>query len=657
MKSRTLCVVQLGLAVLLSAVFGCGTDGEGDAAGSIPAGPPPACNPLASEHDCLAPFPSNVFLVRDPATHSGARVEIPESALPKDIFGRPFDVSRVHGADGFAIGTQIFAVLGEAVDPSNLATYDPERPELLERSLAPTSPTLLIDTVTRQRVFHLAEPDPRADSPRRQALLLRPLVRLTPGRRYVVALRGLRNASGTTIPAPAGFRQLRDRAVTDAQLLPLSERYEREVFPVLAQLGVERAELQLAWDFTVRSEEDATADLLAIRNDALERWRRNPPAVRVTKVGPSERPEIARRIEGTIEVPLYLESARPSARIHRDPATGRPAANGTTKFSFLALIPHSVLQGSEPARFLQFGHGFFGSVGEMEGGYLPQFLQDFRWVGIGTEWWGMSQADLTAVAADLLNDPSLAIRFTDRVHQAMVNFMALGIARSQLAREAAFQADGRPLFDPSRLYFIGLSQGHLLGTTYVALAPDIERAVLAVGGADFTFIMFRSRAFGLFLGIIAGMFPDPLDQQKMTILLQSVFDRIDPLTYSAHIVRDPYPPARAKQVLLQMATGDAEVPNLATEFHARALGIPLAVPAPVRVPQLATAPYPINGSALAVYGYSVDPFPGVLAIPPTDPNDAHEGQRELHAAQRQVDRFLRPDGRIESFCDGVCDPE
>jgi hypothetical protein len=191
----------------------------------------------------------------------------------------------------------------------------------------------------------------------------------------------------------------------------------------------------------------------------------------------------------------------------------------------------------------------------------------------------------------------------------------------------------------------------------VALSPDIERAVLAVGGADFTFIMFRSRAFGLFLGLIAGMFPEPLDQQKMTILLQSIFDRIDPLTYSPHIVHDPYPQSPRKRVLLQMGTGDAEVPNLATELHARALGIPLAVPSAVRIPQLPTASYPIDGSALAVYAYAADPFPGVLAIPPTDPNEVHEGQRELLAAQRQVDRFLRPGGKIESFCSGVCDPE
>ena len=228
--------VRVGLVVLAAAVVvlaGCGSDGEGESARTIPEGPPPACNPVAAELDCLAPYPSNVFLVRDATTRSGARVEIPATALPKDITGRPFDVSRLYGADGFPIGTQVFALLGEAIDPGNLPTYDPQRPELLERSLARNSPTVLLDTVTGQRVLHLAEPDPRATSGRRQALLVRPLVRLTPGRRYIVALRDLRSPTGVLLPSPDGFRQIRDRQVVAPELVPWAQRYEREIFPVL----------------------------------------------------------------------------------------------------------------------------------------------------------------------------------------------------------------------------------------------------------------------------------------------------------------------------------------------------------------------------------------------------------------------------------------
>ncbi|GIW44498.1 MAG: hypothetical protein KatS3mg077_1780 [Candidatus Binatia bacterium] len=642
---------------LLGALAGCGSDGDPSTSSVVPIPePPPGCNPLAPEFDCLLPFPSNVFTVADGEYPSGRRVAIPDSALPHDIHDRPFDPSRVHVADGFSMGTQILALLGDAVDLANLATYDPSDPGRLLRSLAPSSPTVILDADTGERVFHLVDLDPRATNDARRAIVLRPLVRLAPRHRYIVALRRLTDPSGRPLPAPSGFRQLRDRTITDQVLAALAPYYESAIFPALARAGVDRRELQLAWDFTVESEEHVTRDLLAMRDDALNRFAASPPPVTITKVEPSRRNELARRIEGTVEVPLYLQSARPGAAIRRD-ASGKPMATTTVRVPFLALVPRTAEESPRPLRLLQFGHGFFGSVAEMELGYLPRFLQDFGFVALGTEWWGMSQADLTTVAADLLNDPSLAIRFTDRVHQAMINFLGLAAAREQLLQLPAFRGPNAPVADPGELYFIGLSQGHILGSTYLTLSPDIERAMVGVGGADFTFIMFRSRAFGLFLGIIAGMFPDPLDQQKMTVLLQTVFDRIDPLTYAPYLVSAPLPRARAKRILMQMGTGDAEVPNLSTELHARAAGIPLALPSAHLVPQLPTVSFPVDGSALAVFHYDIEPFPAIQPIPPTEPNEVHEGQRELRSAQRQVDAFFRPGGLIENFCEGPCDPE
>jgi len=648
-------VVVFGLVCVL--MSGCGSDGEPTSTTvELPPGPPPACNPLAAEFDCLLPFPSNVFLVEDATLPSGRRVAIPATALPHDMYDRPFDPSRVHVADGFSMGTQILALLGDRVDTAALATYDPREPGRLLRSLAPDSPTLILDAATGERVFHLVDVDPRASDDARRALVLRPLVRLSPRHRYVVALRRLVNSEGRLLPAPAGFRQIRDRQLADRALEPLARYYQQHIFPVLAAARVDRRELQLAWDFTVESEEHVTSDLLAIRDDALQRFAANPVGVEITSAGSSDRPELSRRIEGTMEVPLYMESARPGARIARD-AAGRPVARGSVRVPFLVLVPRVAERSDAPLRLLQFGHGFFGSVLEMERGYLPKFLEEYGFAAMGTEWWGMSQNDLTTVAADLLGDPSMAIRFTDRVHQAMVNFLALAAAREQIFAQGELQRGGMPVADARELYFIGLSQGHILGSTYLALSPHIERALVGVGGADFTFIMFRSRAFGLFLGIIAGMFPDPLDQQKMTVLLQTVFDRIDPLTYAPYLVRQTLPGARPKRILMQMGTGDAEVPNLATELHARAAGLPLAQPSAHEVPLLGTARFPVDGSALVAFVYNVDPFPGVLPIPPQEPNEVHEGQRELEVAQRQVDAFFRPGGKIENFCSGMCDPD
>lgn len=644
---RFTCLIALGLL----AGVGCSET----SIDTVPPAQAPLCNPLAAELDCLLPYPSDVFLVADDTLPSGRRVDLPDSVRPHDRRGVALNLAELYPWDGFSPGTQILALLGTGVDPANLPTYDPERPELQLRSLDANNPTVLLDTVTGARVLHLAEPDPRTLDDTRRALIVRPLVRLVPQRRYIVALRDLRDRTGAVIPAPVGFRQIRDgQAGSDLQ--SLTQRYERQIFPLLDDAGIDRTDLQLAWDFTVGSEENLTRDMLAVRDDALQRFAADTPAVTITSIRMNTTEHIARRIEGTIRVPLYTDQVDPPTRILRD-ADGIPTTVATVDVPFLALVPPSVLAATTPARLVQYGHGFFGSRTEMETGYLMQLADDYGFVAIGCDWWGMSTPDLPVLVDDIVNNPNIALRFTDRVHQGMANFLALVAARFALAQQPALQRDGAPLFDPEAIYFIGISNGHVLGGTYLALSPDIERAVLGSGGADLSFIMIRSDAFGTFLDLIRGGFPDLLDQQKIVVMTQSNFDRVDPLTYAPHVIDDPYPGAPAgRRILMQTGVGDAAVPNLATELHARALGLALLTPSVTAVPLLDKAPSPTTNSALALYGFEVDPFPGVLAIPPMA-NEVHEAARRLPAAQQQVSAFLQPDGRIETFCSDLCDPE
>jgi hypothetical protein len=47
-------------------------------------------------------------------------------------------------------------------------------------------------------------------------------------------------------------------------------------------------------------------------------------------------------------------------------------------------------------------------------------------------------------------------------------------------------------------------------------------------------------------------------------------------------------------------------------------------------------------------------IPPLTNMAPADDNGVHEAVRRLDAAQRQIDAFLRPNGRIENFCEGPC---
>lgn len=606
---------------------------------------PEGCNPIAAENDCLLPFPSDYFLAEDSALPSGRRVKLTEAAKLKAQSGTRFDFTELHPADGWSHGTQILALFPGGVDA-------PQLPSVSNPTAATDGPTVLLDAQRGEGVLHLAEVDPRAPGDDRRALLLRPLVRLRNQARYIVALRGLKAKDGSLVPTPEGFRRIRDGLTKgDPLLAPLAQRYEQEIFPALEAAGVPRAELQLAWDFTTQSQENVTRDMLDARRLALEALEATPPTVSVSEVKDDVDANIARRITGTLRVPLFLESAQPGALLARD-AQGRVRQNGEVEVPFTLQIPRSVWgQSVAPVRLLQYGHGFFGGRGEADGSFVRPFIQATKMVVLTVDWWGMSSADAPGVLAAMGGDPGQALRFTDRVHQAMVNqIAATQAARTTLKDIAALQDNGVLVYEPEQTYFYGCSQGHILGGTYLALSPHITRGVLSVGGADFSLMMFRARPFGLFLNAIAQTVPDALDQQKFAALLQTGFDRIDPLTYAPHVLTSPYPSApTARRLLVQYGLGDAQVPNVATELHARALGLVQQLPATREVPALSRQQGALEGSALVQLDFLLpEPLPGTVADLPSEDNAVHEGVRRDAAGRDQVDRFLRPDGRVEA---------
>ncbi len=650
-----------GSGELLADADGSGAASDGSADGSADGSPSVApCNPLAEELDCLLPFPSDFFLQADATLPSGHRVVIPEAALPVPVRGRgPLDFSRTVTSDGFSPGSQILAMLPGAIDDSSLATYAPREPEKALRSLDADSPTVLVQVSNGHKVAHIAELDVRAPRPARQALILRPLERLIAGETYAVGISALRDLDGSVIEPSPGFKALRDGAATDdARLVAARETADAVLFPALAAAGKERSSLQLAWTFTVGSNEQLRGDLLRIRSLALDALRTAPPEIAIDSVEFDTSSHVARLIHGRITVPLFLEAATPASAIFRD-AEGRAAQNGTTEVPFIAVIPNSVLTSATPARLLQFGHGFFGNTDEATEGYVTSLADQYGFVVIAMNWWGMSGDDLPSVIRDILSDTSLGLRFTDRVHQAMVNLMALAGARAALSELEPFRLDGHALFDPSQVYFQGISQGHILGGTYAAISPDIHQAVLTSGGANFSTLMFRARPFLGFLGIIAQAVPDALDQQKFATLSQFAFDRIDPYTYAEYLLGNDLDGSRMnRQVLMQMGVGDSEVPNLGSELHARAAGLQVLQPSPVATPPLMSVAEGSGAdSAFALYDFQVEPFPSVTPAPADTGNGVHNDLRGLTAAMRQVDAFFRPAGRVEQFCDGVCDPE
>lgn len=650
------------------------------------------CSPLLTDEssvalDCGLPYPSDFFLADDATTPTGKRI----------VFGRPAklataqipvasaDVMETFAADGFSRQTPIVWSFGARADPASLPGIFDDAAATTEAGAA----TALIEADSGRRVPHFIDVDPRALDDARAALIMRPLETLSERTRYIVAISGVQALSGGAIDAPEAFRRLRDANVgEDAVLAPLLARYEAEVFPVVVDAGLPRASLQLAWDFTTGSEENATSEMLQARAIAVAELDRTPPLVTIDAVfegddlglilGGVNVTDTWRMVKGSIIGPRIVDDDGPGALLARDGA-GKVRLDGTTRFAFTAIVPASVRDSFSPAGVLLFGHGFFGTQAEAEDSATRAIANQAGTVMFAIDWQGMATDDLGVVVSGVGGDVSRSLLFGERVMQAMVNWNTLthaikgglfdaDLRRPELAGEPGVVVDpndaaadnaGDAILDLSKpVGFLGISLGHVLGGTLSALNADIDRSVLMVGGAPFSAMMFRARPFESFLGLLDLSVPDPLDQQKLAAHMQSQFDRFDPATFAPFVLHRDLPlgpdNGRAdRQVLELMGVGDAQVPNLGSELHARALGLPQLTPSAIPPPfGLATAPFPAS-SGFVVYDLGVDPSFYEKAEPAADGNPVHEGLRRVPEAKQQMARFLN-DGVIEDTCGGPC---
>jgi hypothetical protein len=628
----------------------------------IPAG----CNPIAFDHDCLLPYPSDFFLVADSKTPSGKRLELTDAAKPHTRKGAPIDFTQTHPVDGFSPHQPILAYFKKGVSTEGVLFHTDEP----EKSLLPSSKVVLVEAATGQPVPVWAEVDMNTTEPSEQAFIVRPFVRLKNATRYIVALQGLTEPTamggvGQLVSAPDGFARIRDKTTdADPMLQPLAQRYEKEIFPVLSAFGMDRKKLQLAWDFTTSSEQSNTRDLIDLREDLLPKLKAKPPAVTIDKVEEYTKVEndsIWLRVEGTIRVPLYLENAEIGAMLHRD-ASGKVAQNGEAEVPFTLQVPHSASPADasfQPARIMQFGHGFFGLREEINWSFMRGYSNEQRYITVAVDWWGMSEPDLEKVTQDAVNEPGKAFDFVDRLHQAMANMIALSYAvKGPLTQVAQLKRFGKLLYDPEQLYYYGISQGAIFGVTMLSVNPVLDRGALSVGGGPYSLMMSRSASYAQLIGLLDAVLPDPLTGMKFQSLSQSTWDRVDPMTYAPRLLDNPYPQSpQNRHVLMQIGIGDHSVNNLASHLMARAMGIPLLDPAPKPIWGLKPVTAPAD-DALVVVDFNLPSLPGVYCKIPTEDEKTpvHEGVRRSPKIKAQLDQFFQPSGVIQNTCGGPCTP-
>ncbi len=651
-------VRAVGLCALLLLSAGCGSSPEAPEKLQLPKdGLPASCNPFRSAGACALPFPSTAYEKADPTTATGYRLALAPDAMPASAAGSAFDPTRWNELDGFSPATPILVYFEKRIDASSL----PPRSDYT-KSLDPSSATVLVDMETNQLVPHFSEVDLSSDitPDERQPMMIRPAMILKPDHRYAVGItRTLKAVDGTTPAMPPGFKSALAGAKSDN---PVAKRMIDDLPDVLSSIekaGVRKKDLLLAWDFHTASLQQMTGNVLSMRDQALKKVGPTGLGYHIDMVEQDPQPEVSKRITGTFTVPSFLtENDRSVADTKLSTgADGKPQIVENAQYPFELVIPKSA-ETNGPYPLLVYGHGLLGDMSEVDSGHTRGFENDKGYVGIATDWIGMSYTEAAGVGAnaaalEAVKDVNHFPWVGDRLQQSMINFMVLTRTAKQIVKDPQALVGGKSaVVDPMQVYYYGISQGSILGASLLAYSPDIQRGVLQVGGTAYSLMIQRSVDWTEFYPSLRNGYPDRVDQQLVMALWQSMFDMSEGSgTAYAQGKHAPLPGTQKKQLLFQAGVGDCQVSNLATEIQARTLGTPLLSPSALDVWGLDTTQ---GGGDLALTFYDLGrtPPPDTNATPYTD-NDVHGDIRKLLANQEQTDHFLKT-GTVENSCGGPC---
>ena len=667
----------------------------------VPAGGAAAsgCDPLDTR-SCLLPFPSNFNTVAQKGSDTSLRLNFSASQFPKNVKGKSGFPPELNRNDGFSPGSALLTyVPGIDIAKTGAAPIT----DIAQYSKA-NAPIVVIDVKTGQRHPIWAELDTNADAiseAKGQLLMIHPAKNFLEGHTYIVALRDLKNSTGKTIPAGAAFASLRNGKPTGA-VKARRAGYEK-IFKALTKAKIARSSLYLAWDFTIASERNLSERALSMRNRSFAalgdsnladgKVAGKAPVYKIDRIedySTAQSTRIARQITGHVTVPCFLTKgcATGGTMSYAKSKTGKfdsiPNQQGTMQALFICRIPRAAM--TTPARPSLYGHGLLGSPDEIDAGNVDDMASEHNMMFCATPEIGMADEDVPN-AIELLGDMSKFSSMADRLQQGLLNELILGrlmINPSGFAAAEAFKSTStsQSAIDTSALYYDSNSQGAILGGALTALSPDFKRAVLGVGGMNYSLLLPRSVDFDTYELIFKPAYKSRLDRILLLSAIQNLWDRGETNGYGQHVTNKPLPGTPKHNVLLHVALGDHQVAQVSAENEARTLGLVGRRPAydagrsfdktPLwNIPSLTAGN--AGGSGLVIWdsgpcrigsvfetclendafdklGGVGNPVAPTGSVAPRLGRDPHSRPRSTPAARQQKSEFLKPAGKITEVC-------
>jgi hypothetical protein len=499
---------------------------------------------------CLLPYPSDRWIVEDPSTPTGVRLDVPADVLPPKIaaqLGPGGTIADVFGgADGFSPLTPIVFELPEPVDPATLPTDG-------------GGAFGVFDVTTGERLPVRVEISPDANrlGAGDRIVMAWPVTRFGAGHRVVAVLTdALRARGGSPLPRAAGLDpSAAGSPAAAARTARLAADVER-VAPGWWGRAVS------VTGFVVRSLVGITGDVDAMA--AVVRSQDHP--VRGLAIGPSLIGGAA-AVTGQVQVTDFRDENGVIPR--GDAIVGTPHW-----VDFLMVLPARPASAAG-APIAIYGHGILASKETMLAVSGTNAAKGIATVGIDVPNHG-SRQDEGGFLLDLTT-PRRFPRLTSMALQAELDELSLLEAvRHHFGRIdlmpwnllTGSRPDGVPELDPSRVLYEGTSMGGFL---------ELLGGFLQVPGSGIIDTLYHSLIWLLFTSVMpAGVSPG--DAQALVGAVGMLLDRADNTHLLDRIRRAGTP------LWVAYSADDGIVPNTSTDRMLSILGLPIEGPTSAAVP-------------------------------------------------------------------------
>jgi hypothetical protein len=553
---------------------------------------------------------------------------------------------------GFSLNGAIYFRFAHSVDRASL-------PRTAEQSLLASATVVLVDVDPESPSFGERHPivvhyqDAATLFWAAHTVALRPVygIPLGSARRYAaVVTTGVRPAAGGEFERDADFEALLgtggDEAVTSARAV------YGDVFDVLEGAGIARSSILAATVFTTQ---DATGELMAIRDWMVASYP--APALVGTPALLANRTAV-QIVEGQYgPSPIFQEGVVPyieeGGAMELD-ASGEPTVHGSFDPHFALTIPKTPMP-TAGYPIVLYAHGTSGDrtsfIGD-EGSWLAPL--GFAVMGIDQIHHGLRNPSGSDPALLFFNfsNPDAG---RDNNRQSALDVVQQARLIGELEISGLPDRTEAVRFDPSRIYFMGHSQGGLNGPLYLAIDDRAQAGVLsAASGVITNALVYKTQpAPGIpsvvtaLLGLSGATPAEAYETEGFTVehpiatLVQTWIDVADAVNYAHMIFESPrrygdgttFAP---KSVLMTEGLMDDFSPPVSIEALAGAMFVPHVQPVHSPIQALAvrgTSAFSVPVTANVAGGLATA---GILQFP----DEGHFAIYDNDAARMQVLHFF-----------------